>query len=65
MAPAGQLPGGRPIEWLLRRFPGAAMFGYEWFARNRGWISRGSGLINHPQRDPREQPSDPRHHEVV
>ncbi|MBJ7471531.1 MAG: DUF393 domain-containing protein [Solirubrobacteraceae bacterium] len=55
------LPGGRMLSWPLRRLPGAADAGYRWFARNRGWISRGSGLINHPERDPREQPSHPDH----
>lgn len=59
------LPGGRLPSWLVRAMPGIADAGYEWFVRNRGWVSRGSGLINHPQRDPREQPGDPRHAEVV
>lgn len=59
------LPGGRGLSWPLRRFPETADGGYRWFARNRGWISRGSGLINHPQRDPREQPSHPDHANTV
>ncbi len=58
---AAALPGGRVLSWPLRRFPGAADAGYRWFAANRGWISRGSGLINHPQRDPSEQPPSNRH----
>ncbi|MEH3054654.1 MAG: DCC1-like thiol-disulfide oxidoreductase family protein [Patulibacter minatonensis] len=59
------LPGGALPARLARRFPGAADRGYKWFVHNRGWISRGSGLINHPQRDPREQLHDPRHLDVV
>ncbi|MBO9534757.1 MAG: DUF393 domain-containing protein [Solirubrobacteraceae bacterium] len=59
------LPGGRPLAALARRHERVADRGYRWFVRNRGWISRGSGLINHPQRDPREQLHDPRHLEVV
>lgn len=57
------------IGWLpsrlLRRFPQAADRGYKWFVVNRGWISRGSGLIHHPQRDPREQLHHPDHAQVV
>lgn len=60
-----ELPGGRVPARLLRRFPAPAEWAYQWFVRNRGWVSRGSGLINHPQRDPREQLGDPRHGEVV
>lgn len=56
-----QLPGGSVVAWPMRRLPRAADAGYRWFVRNRGWISRGSGLINHPQRDPREQLSHPDH----
>lgn len=56
-----ELPGGRMLAWPLRRAPWAVDAGYRWFVRNRGWISRGSGLINHPQRDPREQLSHPDH----
>jgi predicted DCC family thiol-disulfide oxidoreductase YuxK len=64
-AVVAELPGGRIPSWLMRRFPSLPDRGYRWFAANRGWISRGSGLINHPERDPREQLSSPRHDEVV
>lgn len=61
-----QLPAPAPLAArLVRHFPGPSDTAYTWFARNRGWISRGTGLIDHPQRDPREQPSDPRHAEVA
>lgn len=60
-----ELPLGKIPARIIHRFPGARDGGYLWFARNRGWISRGSGLIEHPQRDPREQLGDPRHDEVV
>ena len=46
----------RPVGRVMRRFPGPTQSLYEWFARNRPWISQGTGLINHPQRDPSEQP---------
>lgn len=59
------LPGGGPIAWLMRRNPELSDRFYAWFATNRGWISRGSGLINHPQRDPREQLTNPGHAEVI
>lgn len=52
------LPGAGPIGRAMRRFPGSTETFYEWFANNRPWISQGSGLINHPQRDPDEQPDD-------
>lgn len=64
-AVVGALPGGRPAEALIRRFHGPADGFYRWFADNRGWISRGSGLIGHPQRDPREQLGNPHHEEVI
>lgn len=59
------MPGGGLPASVARRYPVQADRAYRWFVRNRGWISRGSGLINHPQRDPREQLHDPRHREVV
>jgi predicted DCC family thiol-disulfide oxidoreductase YuxK len=59
------LPVGRIPAAAMRALSGLSESGYLWFARNRGWISRGSGLINHPQRDPREQLRDPEHDEVV
>lgn len=59
------LPLGAGPAALLHRFPKLADRGYTWFADNRSWISQGTGLIDHPQRDPREQPGDPRHDEVV
>lgn len=60
-----QIPGGRLPAGVMRRFPEQSDRFYKWFVHNRGWISRGSGLINHPQRDAREQLTNPRHHEVV
>jgi predicted DCC family thiol-disulfide oxidoreductase YuxK len=60
-----ELPFGQIPSRLIRRFPGPPERGYQWFADNRGWISQGSGLINHPQRDPREQLDNARHDEVV
>lgn len=59
------LPGGRVPARLIRQFSGPSAAGYQWFARNRGWISRGSGLINHPQRDPRHQLSHPEHEALL
>jgi predicted DCC family thiol-disulfide oxidoreductase YuxK len=50
------LPPLRLLGRAMRRFPGATDAVYDWFARNRPWISQGTGLINHPQRDPSEQP---------
>jgi predicted DCC family thiol-disulfide oxidoreductase YuxK len=41
-AAVGALPGGRWLERGIRRWPGPPDAGYRWFARNRGWISRGS-----------------------
>lgn len=60
-----EIPAGRLPAKFVRRFPGVSDAAYEWFVHNRGWISRGSGLINHPQRDPREQLSNPKHDEVA
>ena len=64
-AALAELPGGSAPARLMRRHPALPDRGYRWFAHNRGWISRGSGLINHPQRDPREQLSNPEHDDVV
>lgn len=64
-ASVAALPGGKLPASIARRNVDAAERAYGWFVRNRGWISRGSGLINHPQRDPREQLHDPRHRDVV
>lgn len=60
-----ELPGAQPISWSIRRFPGPYDAFYKWFVRNRPWISQGANLINHPQRDPREQLTNPRHDEVA
>lgn len=60
-----EIPIGKLPAKFVRRFPGVSDAAYQWFVHNRGWISRGSGLINHPQRDPREQLTNPRHHEVA
>jgi predicted DCC family thiol-disulfide oxidoreductase YuxK len=51
------LPGFGVVGAAMRRFPGPTERVYEWFALNRPWISQGTGLINHPQRDPAEQPA--------
>ncbi|MDQ8045699.1 MAG: DCC1-like thiol-disulfide oxidoreductase family protein [Solirubrobacteraceae bacterium] len=48
----GALPGGRPFAAAMRRAAGPVDAAYAWFARNRSWISQGTGLIHHPQRDP-------------
>jgi predicted DCC family thiol-disulfide oxidoreductase YuxK len=64
-AALADLPAGALAASLVRRFSGPTERGYQWFARNRGWISRGSGLIDHPQRDPREQPGHDGHEDVV
>lgn len=52
----GELPGGRPLAAVMRRVPGVIDAAYGWFARNRSWISQGTGLIHHPQRDPGASP---------
>ncbi|MDQ8046783.1 MAG: DCC1-like thiol-disulfide oxidoreductase family protein [Patulibacter sp.] len=59
------LPGGRLPARAIRRFPALPEAGYQWFVRNRSWISQATGLIDHPERDPREQLHNPRHSEVV
>jgi predicted DCC family thiol-disulfide oxidoreductase YuxK len=59
------LPFGRGPAAFIRRFPGLSDRAYRWFARNRGWISRGTGLIDHPERDEREQLHDPGHRQVI
>lgn len=64
-AALAELPGGRVPARAVARFPDAADRAYRWFAKNRSWISQGSGLINHPERDPREQPGNPHHDEVI
>ncbi len=51
------LPGLGFVGSAMRRLPGPTERFYEWFAENRPWISQGTGLINHPQRDPAEQPA--------
>lgn len=60
-----EIPVGRVPAKFVRRFPGVTDAAYAWFVHNRGWISRGSGLINHPQRDAREQLTNPRHDEIA
>lgn len=65
LAVIAELPGGRLPAAVAGRFGGTAERGYRWFAENRGWISRGSGLINHPERDPREQLNHPGHAELL
>jgi predicted DCC family thiol-disulfide oxidoreductase YuxK len=65
VAALSQLPFGRLPGRIVQRFPDQADQAYQWFADNRSWISQGSGLINHPERDPREQPGEPGHDEVV
>lgn len=47
---------GRPLAAAMRRFSGTTDAAYRWFAENRTWISQGTGLIDHPDRDPSEQP---------
>ena len=58
--PIGALPAK-----FIRRFPDISDAAYQWFVRNRSWVSQTTGLINHPQRDPREQLHDPKHAEVA
>ncbi|HEX2129093.1 MAG TPA: DCC1-like thiol-disulfide oxidoreductase family protein [Solirubrobacterales bacterium] len=37
---ADQLPFGRPLAWLFRRFPGTTERAYRWVARNRSLLAR-------------------------
>lgn len=64
-ATLARLPGGAPLAAAMRRFPRVGAAGYAWFVRNRAWISQTAGLVDHPQRDPREQLTHPQHHEVL
>lgn len=58
------VPIGRGAARLVRRFPRTSERAYAWFVRHRSTISQSTGLIDHPQRDPREQPDHPRHAEA-
>ena len=39
-----QLPGGVPLAWVLRTFPGPTERGYRWVANNRDRLARRLGI---------------------
>jgi len=52
----GALRFGGPLAAAMRRFSRASNGLYDWFVAHRAGISQTTGLINHPQRDPSQQP---------